>query len=54
MIRVVLDTNIIVPALLQPLGFPAQVLSMVLDGPIQMSVSVVSMPSTRKSSAARG
>jgi putative PIN family toxin of toxin-antitoxin system len=39
MIRVVLDTNIIVSALLQPLGPPAQVLSMALNGSIQTCVS---------------
>jgi putative PIN family toxin of toxin-antitoxin system len=39
MIRVVLDTNIIVSALLQPLGPPAQVFVLALDGAIQMCVS---------------
>lgn len=39
MIRVVLDTNIIVSALLQPLGPPAQVLLMAVDGSIQLCVS---------------
>ena len=39
MIRVVLDTNIIVSALLQPLGPPAQVLSMAIGGSIQLCVS---------------
>jgi putative PIN family toxin of toxin-antitoxin system len=39
MIRIVLDTNIIVSALLQPLGPPAQVLLMAVDGSIQLCVS---------------
>ena len=39
MIRVVLDTNIIVSALLQPLGPPAQVLVLALGGSIQLCVS---------------
>lgn len=39
MIRVVLDTNVIVSALLQPLGPPAQIFVMVLDGSIQLCVS---------------
>lgn len=39
MIRVVLDTNIIVSALLQPLGPPAQVFLLALGDTIQMCVS---------------
>jgi len=39
MIRAVLDTNIVVSALLQPLGPSAQVLVMVLDGSILLCVS---------------
>jgi putative PIN family toxin of toxin-antitoxin system len=39
MIRIVIDTNIIVSALLQPLGPPAQVYSLVCDGSIQLCVS---------------
>jgi putative PIN family toxin of toxin-antitoxin system len=39
MIRVVLDTNIIVSALLQPLGPSAQVFLSALGGSIQMCVS---------------
>ena len=39
MIRVVLDTNIIVSALLQPLGPPAQVLVLAIDGSIQLCIS---------------
>ena|SRR6185437_15024404 len=39
MIRVVLDTNIIVSALLQPLGPPAQIFVMTLGGAIQLYVS---------------
>jgi putative PIN family toxin of toxin-antitoxin system len=39
MIRVVLDTNIIVSALLQPLGPPAQVFLLALAGTVQMCVS---------------
>jgi putative PIN family toxin of toxin-antitoxin system len=39
MIRVVLDTNIIVSALLQPLGPSAQILVMALDGSVQLCVS---------------
>ena len=39
MIRAVLDTNIIVSALLQPLGPPAQVFVLALGGSIQLCVS---------------
>jgi uncharacterized protein len=39
MIRVVLDTNIIVSALSQPLGPPAQILMLALGGSIQLCVS---------------
>jgi len=39
MIRAVLDTNVIVSALLQPLGPPAQVFLLALGGNIQMCVS---------------
>jgi putative PIN family toxin of toxin-antitoxin system len=39
MIRVVLDTNIIVSALLNPLGPPAQVFSLAVDGAVQLCVS---------------
>ena len=39
MIRVVLDTNIIVSALLQPLGPPAQVFLLGISGSIQMCVT---------------
>ncbi len=39
MIRVVLDTNIIVSALLQPLGIPAQVFVLALSGVFQLCVS---------------
>jgi putative PIN family toxin of toxin-antitoxin system len=39
MIRVVLDTNIVVSALLQPLGPPAQVFMRALSGSIQLCVS---------------
>ncbi len=39
MIRVVLDTNIIVSALLQPLGPPARILALVIGGSIQLCVS---------------
>jgi putative PIN family toxin of toxin-antitoxin system len=39
MIRVVLDTNIIVSALLQPLGPPAQVFTLAIAGSIQLCVS---------------
>jgi uncharacterized protein len=39
MIRVVLDTNIIVSALLQPLGPPARVLALALGGSMQLCVS---------------
>jgi putative PIN family toxin of toxin-antitoxin system len=37
--RVVLDTNIIVSALLQPLGPPAQVFSLAAGGSIQLCIS---------------
>jgi putative PIN family toxin of toxin-antitoxin system len=39
MIRVVLDTNIVVSALLQPLGPPAQVLVLAIIGALQLCVS---------------
>lgn len=39
MIRVVLDTNVLVSALLQPLGPPAQLLMLSLSGVIQMCVT---------------
>jgi putative PIN family toxin of toxin-antitoxin system len=39
MIRVVLDTNIIVSALLQPLGPPAQVFELALGGVVELCVS---------------
>jgi uncharacterized protein len=39
MIRAVLDTNIIVSALLQPLGLPAQVFVLAFGGSIQLCVS---------------
>ena len=39
MIRVVLDTNIIVSALLQPLGPPAQVFVRAIGGSIQLCIS---------------
>jgi len=40
MIRVALDTNIIVSALLQPLGPPAQVFMLALGGSIQLCAIV--------------
>ena len=39
MIRVVLDTNVIVSALLQPLGLPAAVFLLVAGGAVQLCVS---------------
>lgn len=39
MIRGVLDTNVVVSALLQPLGPPVQVLLLALDGGVQLCVS---------------
>src|ERR1035438_3697939 len=39
MIRVVLDTNIIVSALLQPLGPPAQIFMLTLSGSLQLCLS---------------
>ena len=39
MIRVVIDTNVIVSALLNPLGAPAQILLLVLSGTVEMCVS---------------
>jgi putative PIN family toxin of toxin-antitoxin system len=39
MIRVVIDTNILVSALLQPLGLPAAVLMLALSGEVQLCVS---------------
>ena len=58
MIRVVLDTNIIVSALLQPLGPSAQIFVLSLGGSIQLCVSgsvyaeyeeVISRPRLRRS-----
>jgi putative PIN family toxin of toxin-antitoxin system len=58
MIRAVLDTNIIVSALLQPLGQPAQILVLAIGGSIQLCVSgdvyaeyeeVISRPRFRRS-----
>lgn len=39
MIRVVLDTNIIVSALLQPLGAPAQVFVLAFGGTVRLCIS---------------
>ena len=39
MIRVVIDTNILVSALLRPLGLPAQVFILALSGSLQLCVS---------------
>jgi predicted nucleic acid-binding protein len=39
MIRVVIDTNIIVSALLQPLGPPAQVFLLAVSGSIQLCIT---------------
>jgi putative PIN family toxin of toxin-antitoxin system len=39
MIRVVIDTNILVSALLQPEGLPAAVLMLALSGEVQLCVS---------------
>jgi putative PIN family toxin of toxin-antitoxin system len=39
MIRAVLDTNIIVSALLQPLGAPAQVFLLAVSGSIQLCIT---------------
>src|ERR1039457_4668044 len=58
MIRVVLDTNIIVSALLQPLGPPAQVFVLAIGGSMQLCISgsvyaeyeeVISRPRLRRS-----
>ena len=58
MIRAVFDTNIIVSALLQPLGPPAQIFVLALGGSIQMCISgsiyaeyeeVISRPRFRRS-----
>jgi predicted nucleic acid-binding protein len=38
MIRTVIDTNITVSALLQPLGPPAQVFSLFADGSVQLCI----------------
>ena len=48
MIRVVLDTNIIVSAVLQPLGPPAQVFLLASAGVIQMCLTERPTPSTKK------
>jgi predicted nucleic acid-binding protein len=50
MIRVVLDTNIIVSALLQPLGPSAQVFLFALGGSIDCASAAISMPSMKRSS----
>jgi putative PIN family toxin of toxin-antitoxin system len=39
MIRVVIDTNILVSALLQPLGLPAQVFVLAISGSVQLCLS---------------
>jgi predicted nucleic acid-binding protein len=39
MSRIVLDTNVIVSALLQPVGPPAQIFVLALGGPLQLYVS---------------
>jgi hypothetical protein len=39
MIRVVLDTNVIVSSLLQPLGPPAQVFLLAVGGTVRLCVS---------------
>lgn len=39
MIRIVLDTNIVISALLQPLGAPAEVFLLAVSGSIQLCVS---------------
>ncbi len=39
MIRVVIDTNVVVSALLQPEGLPAAVLMLALSGEIQLCIS---------------
>jgi putative PIN family toxin of toxin-antitoxin system len=39
MIRVVLDTNIIISAVLQPLGIPARIFLLAIGGSIQMCAS---------------
>jgi uncharacterized protein len=39
MIRAVLDTNVIVSALLQPAGAPARVFLLAIGGPVQLCVS---------------
>jgi putative PIN family toxin of toxin-antitoxin system len=58
MIQAVLDTNIIVSALLQPLGPPAQVFALAIGGSIQLCISgsvyaeyeeVISRPRFRRS-----
>ena len=49
MIRVVLDTNIIVSALLSPLGPPAQVFSLAVDGVFNCASAERCMTSMMKS-----
>ena len=39
MVRVVLDTNVIVSALLQPLGPPAQIFVLAMSGSVQLCMS---------------
>lgn len=39
MSRIVLDTNVIVSALLQPVGPPAQIFVLALGGPLQLCAS---------------
>ncbi len=54
MIRVVFDTNIVISALLQPLGPPAQLLVLAIGGAIQPASADRFMPSTKRSLVALG
>jgi len=54
MSRIVLDTNIIVSALLQPVGPPEQIFVLALGGPLQLCVSANITRNMKRSSAARG
>ena len=54
MSRIVLDTNIIVSALLQPVGPPAQIFVLVLGARFNCASAPISTRNMKRSSAARG
>jgi predicted nucleic acid-binding protein len=48
MIRVIVDTNILVSALLQPQGVPARTVLISLGSPRSFASAAISMPNTKK------